>query len=504
MLLLEDRLRKETANERDRLRHLEDERIPNLGRNENLSDSQLQEAIDQEEQQSREKEDLQAALDRKSHQKQRLAELKQKLEGDTNALIDSMTAIDGELRKLRAKRSELEEERNRHHEDLQSAVSEKQELQEVLWNRCLQVTDSYFAELREWILQQSRKSQQQQKELQVVQAFERARMTEPEVMDLWESHQELTRFINEASVGATRERLLPLREEVEAELEVRFPGALSARMSEQPLDAEGYLYAMPDNESKMWIILPIRKEDAESLGATWKDADAESLLRTAWAIARHWNAGTQDTTLRFSSTGWLMLGIDAQSQPDDEASVSLALPGGRSIALHIRNAPADSQGGFDAVVSPDDTTTLDLSHPLCTVVYMANLTDFESLWPTPEEGIAETLARLRSQAQQPRRKSKESGKANATVQKQLGLSDHEVHALFELVGKGRWGKTGVPEEAFKRYLGDAQDPMGSIRTLTKKGLILKRKGRTYSLNPASRDSILLLKDEVEGGPKPTS
>ena len=99
-MLLEDRIRSETAGLRDRLRHLEGERLPALGRTESRLNQELSEATENEKQQAEELESIKDSLDRKSKQKQRLAELRRKLDTETAELIDRSVEIEGRIKKL--------------------------------------------------------------------------------------------------------------------------------------------------------------------------------------------------------------------------------------------------------------------------------------------------------------------------------------------------------------------------------------------------------------------
>jgi hypothetical protein len=267
---------------------------------------------------------------------------------------------------------------------------------------------------------------------------------------------------------------------------------------DEPADTQGYLYPNCTDERSIWIILPINKDDAQRLGTSWKDADAESLLRLEWVVARHWKVGPTETKIGFSHSGWLMLRIEALRQVDETPHVSVELPGGRSVLLHLRNPPRDYTEVFDPHNLSDVTATLDLRHPLRTIACMASLFDFESLWPIPEEeGIDRTLAQLLGQTQTSLESRHKRGQGSRTMQEQMELSDNEVHALVEMIRKDKWGRSSVPEEALKRYLRDTRDPQEGIRKLIKKGLIQKRKGNTYSLNSKRRSLLLQLRNNLD-------
>lgn len=494
MLTLEDRLRRASASERDRLRHLQEDVIPSLGRDETVSVQEHNELNEEQEQSRKQLEDIQARLDRNSQRKQKLAQLKKRMEDRARILTNQQVELESGLRHSRELLKDLEANHKRQREELNSAIAEKEELHQRLQETHISAVNQYMSEMRIWLEECCDHSRRQQELQETVERFEKARSTDPDIMDLWESYQEVRRLLSEATVQSVKQKLNEILAETECCIERKFPGAVRLREQIDVETEEACIYAWQDEKGGLRILLPLSRDDVDALESTTKATTADFLMHSVWAIARALAVDPKTGELLLSKSDWLMLRVPESGAKTSGTVVAVALAGGDRIQFHIRTAPEECADSFR---DPEDETSLSRiasAHPLAGVAFMSQLADFDALWPVPEEGLSETLTHLRADRESvPDHDDSECARGFEMRQSPIqGLSDYETHALIELWRKGK----AVPEAALKRYLGNCQDPRGSIRTLVKRGLIVKEK-KGYSLNSQARRQIAQLAPETE-------
>jgi predicted nucleic acid-binding Zn-ribbon protein len=174
--------------------------------------------------------------------------------------------------------------------------------------------------------------------------LERERHEDSELASLWEAREEWRRILQTAGPSMVVKTARAELEQIEAKLESRFPGALSASGSNRSLSEIEELFVAPrsgDSQHGSWIPLPVPLDVWRSLERGARGNSEVLAMRLIWAFARALPPSNYPGGF---FAGELCCGLVVDASPSDLAkidAVNFSLPTGESVSFILSPLPPE-------------------------------------------------------------------------------------------------------------------------------------------------------------------
>ena len=341
---LYDLLRHKTNDIRSALNQLNNERVPSLGQKIKALEKQYGDIETEIADKTEHVKNLKSRLDAIAQRLRQLEEEKDRLQAERPQILDELNVIEEELKRRRSDKERLAEQIAELKASLHEAVEERNILNKELRQRELEALQTYLSETRSRLNELAMISKDLAQKRAMRKRLEEQRHRDPNIMSLWERRVELRKLLRETRIEANRQALECLLQEVEKEIEERFPGALEVESSGLDSVPQETLYAIqyPETET-LAVLLPISREDFDLLRNNHTDPLLVLLLRLGWALARQAATAPLDCLIKLGSHDWV-IAIFKKPESDIIGKVfPVPLSGGETLTLRVKLLPHELQ-----------------------------------------------------------------------------------------------------------------------------------------------------------------
>lgn len=296
---LSEHLRQSTKEILDSLEKLDNEVLRNLQREKDAREKDKKELAEKEKRAS-------AAISRCQDELDKLGKRLTQLRKRRDQLIRRLSVLKGGQESYLDEAKEPEASIERLNRKIQQAVEDKEKLEEKLKAKRLEAFTRYLAETRERLDTQAADSKELESKRASRKALEKARHSDPEVMELWERRVELKNLTKTAKVYSNKVMLQQLLQDVERSIDQLFPGALTVERYDVAAVSEEILYSSISGE-KTCIFLPFDKNNLRFISENPTDRRTRVALRLAYALGKMMSASPGECKIKVGKHGWAML-----------------------------------------------------------------------------------------------------------------------------------------------------------------------------------------------------
>jgi hypothetical protein len=157
-------------------------------------------------------------------------------------------------------------------------------------------------------------------------------------MRLWEERSELQKLLKVAEVPTIQNQLAKQIQDIEGEIDARFPGALKVEPTTDDDSKTEEIFFFSIGGGKASVLLPVSATKWEDIEEKMDD-QASSTLRLIWAIARALQLNTENAKIsRYHDYFTLKISKDLTAS-SEYPNISMPLPGSGHITFILSKLP---------------------------------------------------------------------------------------------------------------------------------------------------------------------
>lgn len=329
-MTLTDILRTQTRETRDALERCT-EKISRIGRQKNSEQTRI--------------ETIQKEIDEKNRRLQEIESEVNNIENQINDLhykqeclgVESSN-LEEELPAARKEKHNAQKNSERLAYEVQHLIKEKLRIQEKFLSEQRDALRSYLEGLEGRLADRIAGQEEVFERITSRGNLEKARHEDPKVMRLWEERSELQKLLKVAEVPTIQNRLAKQIQDIEREIDARFPGALKVQPAMGDDSKTEEIFFFSTGGGKTSVLLPVSATKWEAIEKKMDD-QGSSTLRLIWAIAKALQLNAENAKIyRYRDYFTLKISKDLTAS-SEHPNISMPLPGSGDITFILSKLP---------------------------------------------------------------------------------------------------------------------------------------------------------------------